>query len=94
MYFGRQVALSDRTRITEYALGQRKYIGPTSMDTEMAFIMANMGKVRAQARGSERVGASRSLGVEVWVRSYIGPASTEEDVALVVFDVVMTQTLG
>ncbi|KAG1669595.1 hypothetical protein FOA52_006368 [Chlamydomonas sp. UWO 241] len=46
LYFGRQVAQSDRSRIGQYTLSQRAYIGPTSMDTEMAFLMANMGKVR------------------------------------------------
>ncbi len=45
MYFGRQLALTDRNRVARYALPQRAYIGPTSMDCEMAFIMANMGKV-------------------------------------------------
>ena len=45
MYFGREVALSDRSRIDNFALKKRRYIGPTSMDCEMAFIMANMGKV-------------------------------------------------
>ena len=46
MYFGREVALSDRSRVDNFALRRRAYIGPTSMDPEMAFIMANMGKVR------------------------------------------------
>eukprot|EP00955_Chlamydomonas_euryale_P053274 355452-Chlamydomonas_euryale.AAC.4 len=60
MYFGRQVAVSDRRRNAQYALGQRKYIGPTSMDTEMAFIMANMAKGgmarREELRRRERGG--------------------------------------
>ncbi|GAX79848.1 hypothetical protein CEUSTIGMA_g7288.t1 [Chlamydomonas eustigma] len=46
MYFGREVSCSDRSRVDAYALKKRRYIGPTSMDTEMAFIMANMGKVQ------------------------------------------------
>jgi tRNA (guanine10-N2)-methyltransferase len=46
MYFGREVAISNRSRVDDFSLKQRSYIGPTSMDCEMAFIMANMGKVR------------------------------------------------
>ena len=45
MYFGREVALSDRSRVEDFSLSKRSYIGPTSMDCEMSFIMANMGKV-------------------------------------------------
>lgn len=30
-----------------YALSKRKYLGPTSMDHEMAFLMCTMGHVRA-----------------------------------------------
>ena len=44
-YFTRQVALgSHRNVIAQYGLPQRVYLGPTSMDTEMAFIMCNQGK--------------------------------------------------
>lgn len=44
-YFTRQVALgSHRNVIAQYSLPQRMYLGPTSMDTEMAFIMCNQGK--------------------------------------------------
>ncbi|KAG2487107.1 hypothetical protein HYH03_014220 [Edaphochlamys debaryana] len=48
-YFGRVVGSCDRTLLDAYTLKRRAYLGPTSMDTEMAFIMANMAKVR---RGS------------------------------------------
>lgn len=45
-YFTRQIALgSHRNVIAQYGLPQRVYLGPTSMDTEMAFIMCNQGKV-------------------------------------------------
>ncbi|GAB4813919.1 hypothetical protein N2152v2_000965 [Parachlorella kessleri] len=46
IYFGREVAAGDRLVIPRYDLRQRRYLGPTSMDTEMAFLMCNMGKVR------------------------------------------------
>ncbi len=49
MYFGREVALSERSRVERFTLRRRSYIGPTSMDTEMAFIMCNQGKVRIAA---------------------------------------------
>lgn len=45
-YFGRAVAPCERSRRDTFALSKRAYIGPTSMDCEVAFIMANMGKVR------------------------------------------------
>ncbi|KAL0027841.1 hypothetical protein WJX77_009882 [Trebouxia sp. C0004] len=46
IYFGRDVACSDRSVIHKYGLPRRKYLGPTSMDTEMAFLMCNQGQVR------------------------------------------------
>ncbi|KAK9842023.1 hypothetical protein WJX81_004620 [Elliptochloris bilobata] len=46
VYFGRQVAASNRRVISNYALAQRAYIGPTSMNTEVAFIMCNLAQVR------------------------------------------------
>lgn len=45
MYFGREVQISDRSRVDTYALRKRAYIGPTSMDCEVAFIMVNLAKV-------------------------------------------------
>lgn len=45
IYFGREVACTDRSIIYKYGLPHRKYLGPTSMDTEMAFIMCNQGQV-------------------------------------------------
>ena len=54
MYFGREVAISDRSRVESFALKSRSYIGPTSMDCEVAFIMANMGKVRWRCIGKQQ----------------------------------------
>eukprot|EP00658_Telonema_sp_P-2_P070811 TRINITY_DN60205_c0_g1_i1.p1 TRINITY_DN60205_c0_g1~~TRINITY_DN60205_c0_g1_i1.p1 ORF type:complete len:545 (-),score=141.29 TRINITY_DN60205_c0_g1_i1:173-1807(-) len=46
VYFARLVATTDRKSVLgKYSLKQRKYLGPTSMDAELALIMANMGKV-------------------------------------------------
>jgi len=46
-YFGRQVAAApDKLGHALYALPERRYIGPTSMDNEMAALMANMAQVR------------------------------------------------
>lgn len=58
-YFGRSLAgcrSTQRTapgtqqskRIADFSLKQRKYLGPTSMDAELSFIMTNLGQV---ARG-------------------------------------------
>eukprot|EP00887_Chlorella_sp_A99_P004084 scaffold23.g4084.t1 len=44
-YFGRQVGASERTVIARYALPSRRYLGPTSMDTETSFVMCNQGRV-------------------------------------------------
>lgn len=42
VYFGRVVARCDRSCIAKYDLTRRRYLGPTSMDVEMALIMCNM----------------------------------------------------
>lgn len=44
-YFGREVAAANRHPLATYDLKQRRYLGPTSMDTEMAFLMCNMCQV-------------------------------------------------
>lgn len=49
VYFGRIVVHSEKTirnTIDNYALTKRKYLGPTSMDTELSMIMANLGRVK------------------------------------------------
>ncbi|GAB1609945.1 tRNA (guanine(10)-N2)-methyltransferase homolog [Argonauta hians] len=43
LYFGRLVAIGDRDLIQHYHLQKRCFIGNTSMDTGLSFIMANMG---------------------------------------------------
>ncbi|KAL4439704.1 hypothetical protein ABPG75_002705 [Micractinium tetrahymenae] len=45
-YFGREVAAGDRSVVSTYDLRRRRYLGPTSMDTEMAFLMCNICKAR------------------------------------------------
>ncbi|KAI8466404.1 MAG: tRNA guanosine-2'-O-methyltransferase [Monoraphidium minutum] len=45
--FGREVAIAaSRALPTLFSLKSRRYLGPTSMDAEMAFVMANMAWVR------------------------------------------------
>ena len=46
MFFGREVAAGCRKMLYKYALPQRRYLGPTSMDTELSFIMCNHALVR------------------------------------------------
>ncbi|KAK3260705.1 hypothetical protein CYMTET_30355 [Cymbomonas tetramitiformis] len=41
-YFGREVAVCDRSVIPKYNLSQRDFIGSTSMDPELSFMMCNM----------------------------------------------------
>ncbi|VAH58316.1 unnamed protein product [Triticum turgidum subsp. durum] len=43
VFFGRLVGAADRHVVPTYELKSRKYIGPTAMDCEMAFLMANQG---------------------------------------------------
>jgi len=43
---GRRHRMSGR-RMMDYNLKQRKYLGPTSMDADLSFIMTNLGQVRA-----------------------------------------------
>ncbi|GFR46055.1 hypothetical protein Agub_g7525 [Astrephomene gubernaculifera] len=46
LYFGRIVGVGDRGLPDRYSLRRRRYLGPTSMDAEMAFLMCNQAKVR------------------------------------------------
>jgi len=41
IFFGREVGGADRKLIPTYQLKSRNYLGPTAMDAEMAFLMAN-----------------------------------------------------
>ncbi|KAL0208940.1 hypothetical protein P9112_011527 [Eukaryota sp. TZLM1-RC] len=46
-FFGSAVGNSLRKSISPYRLPDRAFLGPTSMDTELSFVMANLTKVRA-----------------------------------------------
>jgi tRNA (guanine10-N2)-methyltransferase len=48
IFFGREVAVntSRGPTLAKYDLRRRRYLGPTSMDTELAFLMSNMCQVR------------------------------------------------
>ncbi|KAB1208238.1 hypothetical protein CJ030_MR7G027349 [Morella rubra] len=41
IFFGREVGCADRKLLPTYQLKSRTYLGPTAMDAEMAFLMAN-----------------------------------------------------
>lgn len=43
IFFGREIGVADRKLLPTYQLKSRTYIGPTAMDAEMAFLMANQG---------------------------------------------------
>ena len=52
-YFCREVATNaTRSTLRQYALQTRRYLGPTSMDSEMAFIMCNQARVCKQQQHS------------------------------------------
>ncbi|XVF01752.1 hypothetical protein REPUB_Repub04eG0116200 [Reevesia pubescens] len=44
IFFGREVGGADRKLIPTYQLKSRTYLGPTAMDAEMAFLMANQAQ--------------------------------------------------
>lgn len=44
--FGRLIGRGDRAPVKTYELSKRVYLGPTSMDAEMALLMANMAHAR------------------------------------------------
>ncbi|KAF9690186.1 hypothetical protein SADUNF_Sadunf01G0169500 [Salix dunnii] len=45
IFFGRLVGGADRKLLPTYQLKSRRYLGPTAMDAEMAFLMANQAQV-------------------------------------------------
>ncbi|XP_047315113.1 tRNA (guanine(10)-N2)-methyltransferase homolog [Impatiens glandulifera] len=45
IFFGREVGAADRSLLPTYQLKSRTYLGPTAMDAEMAFLMANQALV-------------------------------------------------
>lgn len=45
IFFGREVGGADRKLLPTYQLKSRKYLGPTAMDAEIAFLMANQALV-------------------------------------------------
>ncbi|KAK0591191.1 hypothetical protein LWI29_036708 [Acer saccharum] len=46
IFFGREVGAADRKLLPTYQLKSRNYLGPTAMDAEMAFLMANQALVK------------------------------------------------
>lgn len=43
VFFGREIGGADRRLLPTYQLKSRGYLGPTAMDAEMVFLMANQG---------------------------------------------------
>lgn len=46
VYFAREISVSDRSLLSKYELRSRKYLGPTAMDAEIAFLMANQALIK------------------------------------------------
>ncbi|CAN4084761.1 unnamed protein product [Withania somnifera] len=45
--FGREIGAADRKLLPTYQLKSRTYLGPTAMDAEMAFLMANQAQAKS-----------------------------------------------
>eukprot|EP00494_Astrolonche_serrata_P029297 UN29564 len=45
VFFGRRVTEGARSIVKEFSLKKRKFIGPTSLDPELAFIMCNQAHI-------------------------------------------------
>ena len=60
-YFCREVATNGtRNALRQYALPTRRYLGPTSMDAEMAFLMCNQARVRFTQRHDRELSPTSS----------------------------------
>lgn len=46
-FFGREIGGADRKLLPTYQLKSRKYLGPTAMDAEVAFLMANQAMAKS-----------------------------------------------
>ncbi|XP_065844049.1 tRNA (guanine(10)-N2)-methyltransferase homolog [Oscarella lobularis] len=46
LFFGREISMSSRHLLDSYSIKKRRYIGNTSMDTTLSFLMANQAKVK------------------------------------------------
>ncbi|KAL8166446.1 hypothetical protein V2J09_007945 [Rumex salicifolius] len=80
IFFGREVGVPDRKLLPTYQLKSRNYLGPTAMDAEMAFLMANQALVAPGkfvydpfvGTGSILVGAARfgamTMGADIDIR--------------------------
>ena len=82
IYFLREICQGDGGRVAKtYSLKQRKYLGPTSMDVQLSFVMAHQGLVRPGSivmdpfvgTGSlliacAAMGASLTIGTDIDVR--------------------------
>ena len=49
LVLAREVALSNRSSVQNFLLKDRRYLGPTSMDAELSFLMCNMAHVLPQS---------------------------------------------
>ncbi|KAF3675005.1 hypothetical protein FXO37_06107 [Capsicum annuum] len=47
IFFGREIGAADRKLMPTYQLKSRNFLGPTAMDAEMAFLMANQAQAKA-----------------------------------------------
>jgi len=54
-FFVRDVARPERDQLQRYRLPARRYLGPTSMDSELAFIMCNHALVRPARLPQQRM---------------------------------------
>ncbi|KAH7288294.1 hypothetical protein KP509_31G020800 [Ceratopteris richardii] len=79
IFFAREIGLSDRSILTKFELSRRNYLGPTAMDAEIAFIMANQGLVR---RGTFVYDPFVGTGSILVAASHFGAITMGEDIDL------------
>ena len=65
VYFGRILgnrhSKKGQGRIEEYSLKRHVYLGPTSMDAELSFIMTNLGQVKKESFCMDPFGSTGSI---------------------------------
>ncbi|GFH14709.1 UPF0020 domain-containing protein [Haematococcus lacustris] len=91
LYFGRIVAEYNHVVAQRYALSSRPFIGPTSMNAEMAFIMCNQAQVRAGQLVLDPYMGTGSIGVAM---AYHGAQVMGTDVDMKVIKLGKTTAKG
>lgn len=90
-FFCRQVAMVDKKICSKYMLPGRRYLGPTSMDAEMAAIMANQAQVK---RGSLVLDPFVGTGSMLIAAAAVGAATVGSDIDMRIIRLGKTDAKG